>query len=352
MVAPMQQSIDIAGYHLRGLIEGLRAMKLDVDTMLDQCGIDRALLADPEVRFAAAQVLTLWLCAEERYAKPSFGFDLALRIPAGKLELIDYLVAGCPTVGTGIECLAHHARLCASGFTFSIEDFVHEREPGRRLSPDPVQAAAGLPSSLSEYNWVLLVSRFRQAAGPLFQPVVWMREKPSAPASQWIEACGRVPLIGEREALFVSDAQWNLTNTRQDPMLHRLLLAHAQDVASRLPKDDFASRLRNTIVSEMHRGDPSIGRVATRLGFTPRTLQRRLDDDGLTFQRVLEDLRQELARHYLAATQLSISEISGLLAYADATAFGRAFRRWTGHTPAEYRKTERKPEPTVEATSD
>lgn len=342
-MVPLMQSFDVAGYHLRGLLEGLRALQIDVDRMLDECSVDRALLADPEVRFPAAQVSMLWLYAQERYGKPSFGFDLALRVPFGKLELVDYLVAGCPTVGTGIECLAHHARLCASGFTFSIEDYVHERESGRRLLADRTQFSAGFPNSMSEYNWTLVVSRFRNAVGPAFQPVLWLREKPSVSASELLEVFGRMPEIGEQEALFISDAQWNLANAEQDPVLHRLLLAHAQDVAARLPKSDFLSRLQSTVVSEMHRGDPSIGRVATRLGFTPRTLQRRLDDDGLTFQQVLEELRQDLARQYLLSSQLSITEISGLLAYTDATAFGRAFRRWTGHTPAEFRKAGRQP---------
>jgi len=337
-MVPLMQSFDVAGYHLRGLFEGLRALHIDVDRMLDECNVDRALLADPEVRFPAVQVLMLWLHAEERYGKPSFGFDLAVRVPYGKLELIDYLVAGCPTVGAGIECLAHHARLCASGFTFSIEDYVHEREPGRRMLPDVMHAAGGLPNSMSEYNWTLVVSRFRKAAGPSFQPALWLRQKPSVPVSEQLDVFGRLPLIGEQEALFISDAQWNLANSKQDPMLHRLLLAHAQDVAARLPKNDFLSTLQNTIVSAMHRGDPSIGRIATRLGFTPRTLQRRLDEDDLTFQQVLEDLRHEMARQYLLGSQLSITEISGLLAYTDATAFGRAFRRWTGRTPLEFRK--------------
>jgi AraC-like DNA-binding protein len=342
------QGFDLAGYHLRGLFEGLRALGMDVDHLLDECQVDRALLADPEVRFPAAQVLTLWLRAKERYAKGSFGFDLARSIPFGKLELIDYLVAGCPTVGAGIECLAHHARLCSSGFTFSIEDHVQDRQPGRRILPDRLHPAGELPNSMSEYNWTLIVSRFRQAAGAAFQPVLWLRAKPSVPASELLEAFGRMPLIAEQDALFISDAQWNLPNTRQDPTLHRLLLAHAQDVAARLPKSDFLSTLQGAIVSAMHRGDPSIGRIATRLGFTPRTLQRRLEDEGLTFQRVLEDLRQDLARQYLLGSQLSITEISGLLAYTDATAFGRAFRRWTGRTPVEFRKSARREAPAAQ----
>jgi AraC-like DNA-binding protein len=181
-----------------------------------------------------------------------------------------------------------------------------------------------------------MISRFRQTCGPAFKPVLWLREKPSVSASELIEVLGRMPEVAEEDAMFISDAQWNLDNPQRDPMLHRLMLA--QDVAARLPESDFLGSLQAAIGSAMHRGDPSIGRVATRLGFTPRTLQRRLEDDQLTFQQVLEDLRKDMACQYLSASQLSLTEISGLLAYTDTTAFGRAFRRWTGRTPAEYRK--------------
>jgi AraC-like DNA-binding protein len=156
--------------------------------------------------------------------------------------------------------------------------------------------------------------------------------------AELLEALGRIPELAEEEALFVPDAQWSMDNPRRDPMLHRLMLAHAQDVAARLPQNDFLSSLQGTIVSAMHRGYLGIGRIATRLGFTPRTLQRRLEVDGLTFQQVLDDLRKDMACQYLSASQLSLTEISCLLAYTDTTAFGRAFRRWTGRTPAEFRK--------------
>lgn len=331
------QTYDIAGYHIRGFLEGLRGLGLAVDELLRDCSIDRALLDDPEVRFAEAQVLALWLHAEQRYGKPSFGFDLAMCIPLGKLELIDYLVAACPTAGAGIECLEHHARLCASGFTYTIQDFTHEGASGRRILADHHHPLSALPRSMSEYTWTLVVSRLRMVCGQAFAPVLWLRERPQVPAAALLEALGRIPEVAGEEALFVPAAQWKLDNARRDPMLQKLMLAHAHDVASRLPESSLLSSVQGAIVSAMHRGDVGIERVATRIGLTPRTLQRRLALDGLTYQQVLEALRRELALQYLTSARLSLTEISALLAYTDSTAFGRAFRRWTGHTPAAFR---------------
>jgi len=330
----------VAGYQVRGLLDGLRSLRLDVDQLLRDCSIDRAALADPEVRFADIQVGMLWLHAEARYGKPSFGFDLATRIAFGKLELIDYLVGACPTLGAGIECLVHHSRLCASGFSYRIEEFTYGGEAGKRLIADHHQPVAALPYSMSDYAWGSLVARFRQFATKDFRPVLWLRQRPPVSTAELLEVLGRIPEISAEEALFVPNAQWELENPRRDPMLHKLLVAHARDVAARLPASDFLSTLEGAIVSSMQQGDPSIVRVASRLGLTPRTVQRRLEAEGVAFQDMLEELRHEMALRYLASP-LSLAEISALLAYADASAFGRAFRRWTGRTPAAFRQERR-----------
>lgn len=330
----------VAGYQIRGLLDGLRSLQLDVDQLLRDCQIDRATLEDPEMRFAELQVGMLWLNAQARYGKPTFGFDLTTRIGFGKLELIDYLVGACPTIGAGIECLVHHSRLCASGFAYRIDEFTHEGVAGKRLVADHHRPVAALPFSMAEYSWGSLVARFRQFVSKDFRPVLWLRQRPQVSTAELLDVLGNIPEIGEEEALFVPNTQWEIENPRRDPMLHKLILAHAKDVASRLPESDFLSTLQAAIVSTMHQGDPSIGRVATRLGLTPRTLQRRLEAEGLAFQDVLEQLRREMALRYLASP-LSLTEISALLAYADSSAFGRAFRRWTGRSPAAFRQEQR-----------
>lgn len=86
---------------------------------------------------------------------------------------------------------------------------------------------------------------------------------------------------------------------------------------------------------------PSIRAVAQRLGLSTRTLQRRLTDDGLTFQELVEEARRELARHYLRQDALELNETAYLLGYKDGNSFFRAFHQWEGTTPGEWRSTQR-----------
>ncbi|NNF90852.1 MAG: helix-turn-helix domain-containing protein [Boseongicola sp.] len=96
-------------------------------------------------------------------------------------------------------------------------------------------------------------------------------------------------------------------------------------------------RVRSALMEALPSGQPDVGTVARRLGTSARTLQRRLGTEGTSFQDVLQDLRERLARHYLATTPHTSGEISYLLGYEDPNSFTRAFHTWTGTTPETYR---------------
>ena len=81
-----------------------------------------------------------------------------------------------------------------------------------------------------------------------------------------------------------------------------------------------------------------ISQVAARLHISERTLRRRLDNESTSFRAILDEIRDLLARDYLTKTQLSISDIAYFLDYAETVSFRRAFARWNGLTPSEYRK--------------
>jgi AraC-like DNA-binding protein len=96
--------------------------------------------------------------------------------------------------------------------------------------------------------------------------------------------------------------------------------------------------VRTAIIEAFSRQECSMAAVAKRLGTSPRTLNRRLAEEGVGFKRLLEEIRRHLAQEYLADRRLSIGEIAFILGYGDVTAFHHAFRRWTKLTPAQFRE--------------
>ncbi|MCB9077381.1 MAG: AraC family transcriptional regulator ligand-binding domain-containing protein [Anaerolineaceae bacterium] len=95
----------------------------------------------------------------------------------------------------------------------------------------------------------------------------------------------------------------------------------------------FRDRVRACLLEILASGHYSMTYIASKLAMSNRTLQRRLREEGTTFQQVLDELREELARHYLATTDYTSAEISFLLGYEEPNSFFRAFQAWTGQTP-------------------
>jgi AraC-like DNA-binding protein len=105
--------------------------------------------------------------------------------------------------------------------------------------------------------------------------------------------------------------------------------------------EDFADRVRGAIQRKLTGRRPTIDDIAEALHLSSRTLQRRLQDAGSSFQRVLEEARHQLARRYLNNSVLELNEAAYLLGYEDSNSFVRAFRTWEGVPPARWREEQR-----------
>jgi AraC-like DNA-binding protein len=111
-------------------------------------------------------------------------------------------------------------------------------------------------------------------------------------------------------------------------------------------RGSFRVRVENAIAPLLPHGKPQAGVVARKLNVSPRTLARCLAEEDLSFGSVLEEMRRELALRYLQDAKLSISQVAWLLGFQEAGAFTHAFRRWTGQTPSEIRRSELLPDQT------
>jgi AraC-like DNA-binding protein len=124
-----------------------------------------------------------------------------------------------------------------------------------------------------------------------------------------------------------------------DSRLLQVIQKHALRLMLELPKSkSFTERVRATIAEELRGGRPSAPHVAARMGLGARTLGRRLESEGTTFSALLDELRRRLALSYVADQEIGLCEVGLLLGFSHTAAFHRAFRRWTGHTPLEYRR--------------
>ena len=97
------------------------------------------------------------------------------------------------------------------------------------------------------------------------------------------------------------------------------------------------ARVRELLAAQIREGEPEQAQLARSLGMSERTLQRRLRDEGLAFAALVDKVRTELAELYLSDPKLAVFEVAFLLGYSEPSAFNRAFRRWTGQSPSQFR---------------
>jgi AraC-like DNA-binding protein len=127
-----------------------------------------------------------------------------------------------------------------------------------------------------------------------------------------------------------------------DPYLNKLLIKYCDEARSHRKAGRLTCRVavENAIAPLLPHGKAGVGEVARQLGMSPRTLERRLRSEGLTFGGILSELRCDLAKRYLREEDMPISKIAWLLGYQEAGGFTHAFKRWTGKTPREARARE------------
>jgi AraC-like DNA-binding protein len=127
-----------------------------------------------------------------------------------------------------------------------------------------------------------------------------------------------------------------------DPYLNKLLLAYCEDAPShRRRAGTFRASVENAIAPLLPHGKANVEEVARQLAVSPRTLARRLGEEGTSFSDVLEGLRTDLAARYLAEKEFGIAQVAWLLGYQETSAFSRAFKRWTGKAPRDIRVARR-----------
>jgi AraC-like DNA-binding protein len=318
----------------RALLEACGRLGLDAAALAARAGLDRARLDDPDARIPADVADAVWREAAAASRDPALALHAAERTPYGAFRVLDFLGATGPTAGEGLTRVAAYFPLVDPRGTLAVE-------PGRDAVTLVLRAAAGpVPPPAQEYTLAILAARVRHvAAAPPALAVTFTFPRP-AHAAEHARVLGVEPAFGAPEAsLAIPRATWDGPTRAADPGLFAALEAHARSLLGRAAaQEDPAARVRAAIAEELNGREPALAPVARRLGTSARTLQRRLREEGTSFAAELDAVRRERAEAFLRAPDVSIAEVSWLLGFAEQSGFTRAFRRWTGVAPTDWRR--------------
>jgi AraC-like DNA-binding protein len=315
------------------VIAALQARGLDPGPVLRAAHLGPQALESLDYRLPHASVRTLWEAAAATAGDRWFGMHVALTLAPGMYDLFDYVLSTPATVGDAIQRFTRYARLV---YDHSNIHLVVEPLRGRIVRRVPVTAP-----QYDEFTLTLLFVRCRQSTGVAWRPeqVRFQHARPDDDGEP-SRVFGSPVIFGAPESEIRFDASvLTLPQVRGDATLQAVLARYAEALLTSLPTQGaLVARVSSAVARQMLDELPTLSSTAQAVGMPARTLQRHLAAQGATHSGLVDDVRRELALKHLGNASISITEIAYALHFTDPTAFHRAFRRWTGQSPLQYRR--------------
>lgn len=329
----------------------LAALGLDVDVVAARAGIPAGFNRRPGTSLDTRQFFAFWRAVAELSGDPLIGLKIGGEVGPSQLEAVSVAALHSATFGDALARLARYKGLCCpeevrverSGADGSGGDSGNGNggdERGlARLSFHWILAKESCPPIISDAAFAAAHALARVGSGRTVVPrrLELMRTPPeTAPYAAYFGCEVRTGCVGDA-LVYDAEALAIPFVTRNEDLLAVLVPAlDAQLDAMGEPGIETQAR---SVLMKMMRGDrPTIDTLARALNMSARSLQRRLGEAGTSYQGVLDHVRLETARRLLADTAFTPGEIAFFLGFEEANSFQRAFRRWEGRTPAQWRE--------------
>ena len=325
---------------LRALLGRAAAAGIDPGALLARFNIAPALLDEIDGRAPAAAVRVLWEELPIACGDPELGINLAAAVPDAALGIVAYLVLHAPTLRQGLVAAVRHARLLQDVAACFVEPLGRS---GLRFVQAPLPDGPAPPRQAVEFTFARFVHLARRSTGVEVRPAFVRFAFPRPASVHAHQALFQCPLRFEhvRNELELDAATLDLPQRAADSWLRALVEKQAQALHERLgERTQFAAAVARALTIEIQKGRGDLASVGHALALSKRTLQRRLDQEGVSFRALTDEVRRGLAAQHLTEGRLSLSEIALLLGFSEQAAFQRAFLRWTGVTPGQFRRRE------------
>jgi AraC-like DNA-binding protein len=315
-------------------VQALEQRGIDPAPALREARLLPTALGSFDNRLPHPAVAALWEAAARLAGDPWLGMHAARDLPPGSYDLFDYLLSTPATVGAGIERLVAYARLVYDHTNLRL---VVEPRDARIVRRVPVPSP-----QFDEFSLTAIFVRCRENSGVAWRPrqVVFQHPRPDQDPGEPTRLFGCAVRFGARASeIHFDPAVLQLRQARADCHLLAVLTRYADSLLATIPAPDaLVGRVRAAILRQVPRELPALDATAKALDVPERTLQRHLAAAGFSYRGLVDEARRELALRYLGNAGLSVTDVGYLLHFSEPASFHRAFRRWTGQSPLEYRR--------------
>ena len=311
-------------------LAGLQALGLDSDALLNSLGVSRTRFEDPFGTVPETWFEELFELARAQDPRPDLPARVGLATPFGAYGLLDYLVGSAQTLGADLIALSLFLRLVASSrmrleLNHDGGDFIwFVNQP-----PAPTDWV------IDQMSLGVMVERQTRFC-PQFRVTRFYIKEANIDMATHLEILFQTPVEcgAPRAGVRLAPGIWNARIQTADPSLHATLKTLAERVeVKEFETAPFAFAVRSQLSEALGAGQFSAEHIAEQLGLPLRTFQRRLSDEQVSFQDLLDAYRQSEAMKMLARGNVTMAEVAYALGYNEQSSFNRAFKRWTGKTP-------------------
>jgi len=300
-----------------------------------RAGLDFAALADPEARYPVRSTARLWRLAVEETGDPCFGLEVARHVSPTTFHALGFSILSSSTLCEVFERIVRYFRFVSDAATMTFED----RGDRYRFA---MRSASGEPPADEAVDafFALTVRLCRLLTDRTFAPLLVELRRPQPPAAAPFARCFRAPITfaSSDNALILDKIACEQRLSGANPEVARSNDEVVARALGRMDQARFTDRVRAAIVERLPSGEPLQSEVARAVGSSTRGLQRKLAADGTTYAALVDDTRRGLAIAYARDSRYSLTEVAYLLGFSGGNNFTRAFRRWTGKSPSEYRR--------------
>ena len=327
--------LTIAAGNVRALIDLAVAKGASRKTLTDQSEIDPAKLQDQDNRVPFAKYVALMRAGKELCQDPALALHFGEAFDFQDISIAGLIGIASETMAEAFAQLSRYARLAVEVDCSGTDRFILKHIAGQLWIIDTRRNANDFPE-LTESTFARMVCSFRRAFGePHFLKAVHVTHPAPAYRAEYDRVL-RLPVVFEsnKNALLADDALLTWRNPKASRYVFGILSAHAEELLKNLERSKSTRGcVESLLMPILHTGDANMVTIASKLGLNRQALFRKLKAEGVTFKKVLDELRHMMALHYLRGRKVSVNETAYLVGFSDPTAFSRAFKRWTGHSP-------------------
>jgi len=320
------------------ILLGLEPLGLDVQRLLADVGLSEQGLREPDSWTSAEHVDALWNRAAELTNDKNFGLSAAELLRPKQLGAFGYVVAASASVGEAVARLVRFKRLTGDASQAQMRVAGNQARYIHETTMPPLSSNR----HHAEWSAAAVVCLLREVTGlQSWRPldVTFCHAAPEdLSAHKRIFGC--TPVFSQEQESFAMELSFLASPfLGAEEVLSGILEQHAIAQLAAMPQQsEVLQALRVRLQRQLSGGSPTIEQLADDMGLSVRSLQRRLEEHGVTFQTVLDEMRERLATVYLGNPSMAIGEAAFLLGYSDASAFSRAFKRWYQISPSDWRR--------------